>query len=144
MVATEELYFPFQDMGSTPWYSHPSIQSGSSNAAAQAHRNFGSSTFADWRKWDPSEHLSNWATPELVIHSSKDFRICISDGLAAFNVLQARGVESEFLTFPDENHWVLKPENSLTWHKVVLNWINKHSGIADDGDLASGTVKLAV
>jgi hypothetical protein len=64
-----------------------------------------------------------------MIHNSKDFRICISDGLAAFNVLQARGVESQFLTFPDENHWVLKPENGLAWHKVVINWINKHVGL---------------
>jgi hypothetical protein len=63
-----------------------------------------------------------------VIHSSKDYRLPISEGLAAYNVLQARGVESQFLMFPDENHWVLKPENSLVWHKTVLNWINKFVG----------------
>ena len=65
----------------------------------------------------------------LVIHSEKDYRLAVSEGLAAFNVLQARGIESQFLTFPDENHWVLKPENSLVWHKTVLNWINKHVGL---------------
>ena len=43
--------------------------------------------------------------------------------------MQSRGVDSQFLTFPDENHWVLKPENSLAWHKVVLNWINKYAGL---------------
>lgn len=89
-----------------------------------------------------------------MIHSSKDYRLPIAEGLAAFNVLQARGVESKFLTFPDEvssffgvffffpqpmndthtyrllqNHWVLKPENSLVWHKVVLNWINSYVGL---------------
>lgn len=65
----------------------------------------------------------------MVIHSSKDYRLTLSEGLAAFNVLQARGVDSQFLCFPDENHWVLKPENSLAWHKVVLNWMNKYTGL---------------
>ena len=119
MLATEELYFPFHDMGGTAWYD-PGFKSkpSSSSAAAQAKKNFGAKTLADWRKWSPDEHFSEWATPELVIHSEKDYRITIADGLAAFNVLQARGVESQLLTFPDENHWVLKPENSLVWHKV--------------------------
>lgn len=58
-----------------------------------------------------------------------DYRLAIPEGLAAFNVLQARRVDSEFLTFPDENHFVLKPENSLVWHKTVLNWINKYAGL---------------
>ena len=109
MLSTDELYFPFTDIGGTPWYD-PEVQS-LPGPPAEADRNFGSSTFNDWRQWDPSEHFSNWATPQLVIHSSKDYRICIADGLAAFNVLQARGIDSQFLTFPDENHWVLKPEN---------------------------------
>ena len=65
----------------------------------------------------------------MVIHSDKDYRLPISEGLAAFNVLQMRGIESRFLTFPDENHWVLNEENSLVWHTVVLNWINKHVGL---------------
>jgi dipeptidyl aminopeptidase/acylaminoacyl peptidase len=71
----------------------------------------------------------NWATPQLVIHSELDYRLTISEGLAAFNVLQSKGIESQFLTFPDENHWVLKPENSLMWHEVVLDWINEHVGL---------------
>ncbi|KAK5120402.1 hypothetical protein LTR85_006341 [Meristemomyces frigidus] len=123
LLATEELYFPFHDLGGTPWYD-PGFKE-----ADKASSNFASSTLADWRKWDPSEHLTNWATPQLVIHSSKDYRLAISEGLAAFNVLQARGVDSQFLCFPDENHFVLKPENSLAWHKTVLNWINKHVGL---------------
>jgi dipeptidyl aminopeptidase/acylaminoacyl peptidase len=124
MLGSEEIYFPFHDLGGTPWYDP-----GFSAVGKQAKQNFGASTLSDWKQWDPSEHFEKWATPELVIHSSKDFRLPISEGLAAFNVLQARGVESEFLTFPDENHWVLKPENSLVWHKVVLNWINKYTGL---------------
>ncbi|EME38433.1 hypothetical protein DOTSEDRAFT_92472 [Dothistroma septosporum NZE10] len=130
MLATEELYFPFYDLGGTPWFD-PGFKSvpGGPSSAAQGHGNFGSSTLSDWRKWDPSEHFANWSTPQLVIHSSKDYRLPIAEGLAAFNVLQARGVDSQFLHFPDENHWVLKPENSLLWHKVVLDWINKHAGL---------------
>lgn len=120
MLSTEELYFPLYDLGGTPW-DHTSF----SRPAPP----FPSTTFSDWRRWDPSEHLNNWATPQLVIHNSKDYRICISEGLAAFNVLQARGVESQLLTFPDENHFVLKPENSLVWHKTVLNWIRKYVGL---------------
>ncbi|KAI5365962.1 putative peptidase S9, prolyl oligopeptidase, catalytic domain, six-bladed beta-propeller, TolB [Septoria linicola] len=130
MLGTEELYFPFYDLGGTPWFD-PGYKPASkdSSPSAQGLKNFGPTTLSDWRKWDPSEHFANWATPQLVIHSSKDYRLPIAEGLAAFNVLQARGVESKFLTFPDENHWVLKPENSLVWHKVVLNWINHYAGL---------------
>lgn len=86
---------------------------------------------SSWRKWDPSNPtlLSHWSTPQLTIHSALDYRLPISEGLAAFNILQTRGVASQFLTFPDENHFVLNPENSLVWHKVVLNWVNKHVGL---------------
>lgn len=131
MLATEELYFPFYDLGGTPWYS-PGFKPAPGDpesAAAQGHANFGASSTSAWRQWDPSEHFANWSTPQLVIHSSKDYRLTIAEGLTAFNVLQARGVESKFLTFPDENHWVLKPENSLVWHKVVLNWINHYADL---------------
>ncbi|KAK5172015.1 uncharacterized protein LTR77_003652 [Saxophila tyrrhenica] len=126
MLATEELYFPFYDLGGTPWYDPGFKDANRNSAAVQAKRNFTSASMEAWRKWDPSQYFENWSTPQLVIHSSKDYRICISDGLAAFNVLQARGVESQFLTFPDETHFVLKPENSLVWHKTVINFINKH------------------
>lgn len=126
MLATEELYFAFHDFGGTPFYD-PSTKTQADPTQQLA--KFKHATYDAWRRWDPSEHLDKWATPELVIHSSKDYRICISEGLAAFNVLQARGVESQFLTFPDENHWVLQPDNSLLWHKVVLNWINKFVGL---------------
>lgn len=103
MLGTEELYFPFYDLGGTPWFD-PGYKPapGDKSAAAQAHANFGVAMQSDWKKWDPSEHFANWATPQLVIHSSKDYRLPISEGLAAFNVLQARGVESKLMTFPDE------------------------------------------
>jgi len=140
VLATDELYFPYYDLGGMPWKSSPSASSSSSSTTAPrtelekpaevALNVFGKEDAYDiWKRNDPAEFLGNWTTPELVIHNSKDYRLCISDGLAAFNVLQTRGVDSQFLTFPDENHFVLKPENSLVWHKVVLNWINKYAGL---------------
>src|SRR4051794_22140281 len=77
---------------------------------------FGGSIIANrhgYEKWNPLNNIAQWSTPELVIHSSKDYRLPISEALSAFNILQVQGVDSEFLMFPDENHWVLKPENSL-------------------------------
>lgn len=124
LLPTEELYFPLHDLGSTSWYDpHFSLTQGRPGGASAP------SESSAWKRWDPSDFLHNWSTPQLVIHSEKDYRLTVAEGLAAFNVLQARGVESQFLTFPDENHWVLKPENSLVWHKVVLNWINRFVGI---------------
>lgn len=147
MLSTEELYFPLYDLGGTPWYdppftrpdSEPSSNPSSSPPTISRSHPFPSSSSTSWRRWDPAEHLSEWSTPQLVIHSSKDYRICISEGLAAFNVLQARGVESQLLTFPDENHFVLKPENSVLWHGTVLNWIRKYVGMeAFDGGEGKG------
>lgn len=87
-------------------------------------------------KWNPArpDLLKNWkhAAPTLVIHSDKDFRCPVTDGIAVFKALQFMGVPSRFLTFPDENHWVLKPDNSREWHRVVFDWINKYSGVADE------------
>ncbi|KAL9113362.1 MAG: hypothetical protein Q9227_002403 [Pyrenula ochraceoflavens] len=105
-LASEEMYFPVRDMGGRQWEEREL-----------------------WEKWDPSRFTENWATPELVIHNDLDFRLTMAEGLAAFNVLQMKGVESRFLTFPDENHFVLQPENSLVWHHTVLNWLNKYAGL---------------
>lgn len=80
-------------------------------------------------KWDPSKHVKNWTTPMLIIHSDKDTRHPVSMGLAAFTALQFKGVESRYLNFPDEGHFVAKPENSLHWHRSVIGWINKFAGI---------------
>lgn len=79
--ATEELFFVMHDMGGTPWENRDL-----------------------YAKWDPSAFVGEWATPQLVIHSELDYRLPISEGLAAFNALQTRGVPSRFLMFPDENH----------------------------------------
>ena len=110
MASTDELYFPEHEFSGKYWRKR-----------------------GLWLKHDPSKHIGNWETPQLVIHSERDFRIPISDGLAAFNVLQSKRIESQLLVFPDENHWVLKPENSIYWHTVVLNWINRHVGLPPYG-----------
>ncbi|KKA26390.1 hypothetical protein TD95_001376 [Thielaviopsis punctulata] len=104
--ATEELFFPYHDFGGAPWDE--------------------GTTYA---KWDPAQFHHNWSTPMLVIHNELDYRLPISEGLAMFNVLQARKIPSKFVMFPDENHWVLKPENSLVWHREVIGFINHHVGL---------------
>jgi dipeptidyl aminopeptidase/acylaminoacyl peptidase len=63
----------------------------------------------------------------LVIHGEKDFRVPYSQGLATFTALQRRGVESRLVVFPDENHWVLKPANSVYWYTTVLDWLDAHT-----------------
>jgi dipeptidyl aminopeptidase/acylaminoacyl peptidase len=69
----------------------------------------------------------------LVIHSGRDYRIPLEQGLAAFTALQRKGIASEFLTFPDENHWVLKPQNSVEWHTTVLDWLRRWTGGSPHG-----------
>ncbi|TDZ31316.1 Dipeptidyl-peptidase 5 [Colletotrichum spinosum] len=104
---------------------------------------FGGAPFL-WRngeeleKWNPArpDMVRNWknAPPTLVIHSEKDYRCPITEGLAVFNVLQAQGVKSRFLTFSDECHWVLNPDNSMVWHKTVFDWMEQYIGGRDARD----------
>jgi dipeptidyl aminopeptidase/acylaminoacyl peptidase len=61
------------------------------------------------------------------VHGEKDFRIPYEQGLAAFTALQRRGIDSQFLVFPDENHWVLKPQNSLFWYHTVRDWLGRYA-----------------
>jgi dipeptidyl aminopeptidase/acylaminoacyl peptidase len=79
----------------------------------------------NYEKFNPLNHVKDWRVPMLVIHSGDDFRIPITQGLGAFTALQRQGIPSEFLTFPDENHWVLKPHNSVLWHETVNAWLKK-------------------
>lgn len=84
-------------------------------------------------RWSPSRYVQNWQTPMLVIHGEKDLRVPVTEGLATFTALQRRGIASRLLYYPDENHWVLKPHNSVQWHAVVLDWLDrwtKHPGDA--------------
>lgn len=80
----------------------------------------------DGEKWNPVNHVTQWKTPTLVIHGEKDFRIPYSQSLAAFHALQRQGVEGELLVFPDENHWILKGQNSVQWYRTVFGWMGRH------------------
>lgn len=101
---TEELWFPEWDHKGTPW-DNPE----------------------GYTKHNPLEYVKNWKTPMLVIHGGKDYRVVDTQGMSTFTALQRRGIPSKFLYFPDENHWVLKPQNSILWHKTVLEWLDKYT-----------------
>jgi dipeptidyl aminopeptidase/acylaminoacyl peptidase len=77
-------------------------------------------------RFNPVLHVKKWKTPMLVVQGDKDFRIPTTQGLSTFTALQRRGIESKLLVFPDENHWVLKPANSLQWHHTVIDWLDQH------------------
>jgi len=78
-----------------------------------------------FRKWSPMLAIKNAKTPTLVIHSQRDYRLDVSEGLQLFTALQRLGVPSKFLYFPDEGHWVLKPQNSKLWYETVGDWCDK-------------------
>ncbi|KAI0789790.1 alpha/beta-hydrolase [Abortiporus biennis] len=82
-------------------------------------------------KNNPIEFIDKWSIPQLTIHGSKDYRVVESDGLAAFQALQEREITSRLVIFPDENHWVLKQDNSLRWHKEVFSWFDLFVGKSD-------------
>ena len=80
-----------------------------------------------YTRWTPSAHVKNFKTPTLVIHGEQDHRVPLEQGLQMFTALQRKGVPSRLIVFPDENHWVLKPLNSIRWYEEVLGWLGKWS-----------------
>lgn len=100
--STEELWFPEWENGG-PEYQNP----------------------AGYAKHNPIDFVKNWKTPTLVIHGGLDYRIPLSQGLSVFTALQRRGVPSELLYFPNENHWVLTPADSVQWYDTVIGWLNR-------------------
>ncbi|MFO6446645.1 prolyl oligopeptidase family serine peptidase [Erythrobacter sp. NE805] len=100
--STEELWFPRWDFG------------GSYEQAKDTHE-----------KWNPANHVAKWQTPMLVVTGQQDFRVPYSQGLMSFTALQERGIPSQLLVFPDENHWVLGAKNSLQWHNTVFAWLDR-------------------
>ncbi len=99
---TEELWFPEWDMRGTYW----------GNPLQHEMHN-------------PAQHVSKWKTPMLVVQGGRDYRVPESQGLQAFTALQRQGIPSRLLYYPDENHWVLKPNNSMQWHDEVLRWLKQ-------------------
>ena len=100
--ATEELWFPEWEFHGTPW-DNPEL----------------------YEKWSPDRYAKNFKTPTLVVHGELDFRVPIDQGLQLFTTLQRRGVPSKLLYFPDEGHWVLKPQNSKLWYQTVRDWFDQ-------------------
>jgi len=83
---------------------------------------------ASYEKWSPHQYAKNFKTPTLVIHGQRDYRLDVSEGLQLFTTLQMEGVPSKMLYFPDEGHWVLKPQNSQLWYKTVNDWVDQWVG----------------
>lgn len=79
----------------------------------------------NYEKFNPVNHVADWRVPMLVVQGEKDYRVPLDQGLSAFTALQRRGVPSQLLYFPDENHWVLKPQNSIQWHHAVNDWLRR-------------------
>jgi len=100
--STEELWFPEHEF-SGPEYQNPSA----------------------YAKHNPIDYVGNWKTPTLVIHGQQDYRVPDSQGLSVFTALQRRAIPSELLYFPNENHWVLKPADSIQWYDTVLAWLHR-------------------
>jgi dipeptidyl aminopeptidase/acylaminoacyl peptidase len=105
-LETEEMWFVNWDLGGPYWDK--------SNAVAQ--RSYANS---------PHKFVDKWDTPILVIHGEKDYRILASQGMAAFNAAVLRGVPAQMLIFPDENHWVLQPQDGILWQRVFKQWLDK-------------------
>lgn len=101
---TEELWFDEWEFGGTP-YKNPEL----------------------YKKWSPMEYVMNFKTPTLVIHGQQDYRLDVSEGFQLFTALQRQGVKSKMLYFPDEFHFVSKPQNSELWYKTVLDWIDENT-----------------
>ncbi|MEH3107708.1 MAG: S9 family peptidase [Sphingomonas fennica] len=100
---TEELWFDEYEHGGGPYYERA----------------------ADYERWNPVTKVAEWKAPMLIVHGERDFRIPYTQGLAAFTAAQRREIPSRLVVFPDENHWILKPANSLQWHEEVLGWIKR-------------------
>jgi dipeptidyl aminopeptidase/acylaminoacyl peptidase len=100
---TEELWFNEWEFKGTPWTNREM-----------------------YRKWSPHLNAAKFKTPTLVVHGQLDYRLDVSEGFQLFNTLQRLGVESKMLYFPDEGHWVLKPQNSQLWYKTVNGWVDQH------------------
>ncbi len=108
--STEELWFPEWEFGGTPWTNK-----------------------ALYEKWSPHNYVANFKTPTLVIHSQNDFRVPLEQGLSLFTALQRMKVPSRLLYFPDEDHFVTKPQNARLWWKTIYEWFDRWLGTEANG-----------
>ena len=104
---TEELFFNNHEIGGPYWEKE--------NAVAQK----------SYKEFNPIEKITEWDTPILIIHGGKDYRVPEEQGFQAFTAAQLRGIKSELLYFPDENHWVLQPQNGLLWQRTFFKWLKE-------------------
>ena len=104
---TEEVFFNYWDFGGAYWEKD--------NAVAQK----------TYTKFNPINYVDKWNTPILIIQGGNDFRVPIGQSQEAFQAAQMRGIKSRFLYFPEENHWVLKPQNALVWHREFYKWLKE-------------------
>jgi dipeptidyl aminopeptidase/acylaminoacyl peptidase len=100
--STEELWFDEWEFGGTQWDKPENFE-----------------------KHNPVNHVAQWNKPMLVIHGQLDYRVPYAQGISAFTALQRRDIPSRLLIFPNENHWILKPANSVQWHREVEKWLDQ-------------------
>ena len=104
-LETEELWFANWDLGGPYWEKNKMTEHSFANS--------------------PHRFVDKWDTPILCIHGEKDYRILASQGMAAFNAAIIRGIPAELLIYPDENHWVLRPQNGVLWQRTYFEWLDK-------------------
>jgi dipeptidyl aminopeptidase/acylaminoacyl peptidase len=102
--ATEEIFFVNFDLEG-PYWKSPKPES--------------------YEIFSPHNYVQNWDTPMLIIHGQKDFRVPVTEGMQAFTALQLKGIESRFLYYPEEGHWIQSPQNGLLWHRVFFEWLGR-------------------
>ena len=129
---TEEMWFPNWDNGGLEEYSYTPGQTGpAGDGKTFGGMRQGGSPWSSQPKAirhyanSPAVNVTKWHTPILCIHGAMDFRIPYDQGMAAFNCAQMMGVPSRLIVFPDECHWILKPQNALFWHREYFNWLDK-------------------
>jgi dipeptidyl aminopeptidase/acylaminoacyl peptidase len=103
-ATTEELWFANWDVGG-PFWQKPEPKS--------------------YTEANPINFIDNWNTPIMIIEGEKDYRVPYTQGMEAYQVAQLKGIKSRFLIFPEENHWVLQPQNSLLWHREFYRWLDE-------------------
>jgi dipeptidyl aminopeptidase/acylaminoacyl peptidase len=103
--ATEELWFPDWEYGQ---YWDPKAME------------------TQYRRWSPHLFVANMRTPHLIVHGELDYRVPITEGISLFSALQRRNVPSRLIIFPDEGHWITKPQNQQLWYGQVFEWFGKY------------------